>query len=170
MARHRRCRRWTTRRRPPPPPTACAYLTGLIARKQAELAAGSLSDDLVSALVAVHDEDEAVSEAERRLSDDELLAMIFLLILAGLELRTAVAGLMAAVGPGSADPDALRVARAGVERARAAFSAALDAAEGKPKRASPEPSLRVEPVRQVAARARHSINGGRTAAHSGLPL
>jgi hypothetical protein len=60
-------------------------------------------------------------------------------------LRTAIASLMAAIdaeaGLGSTDADALRVARADVERARAAFSAALDAAEGKPKPASPEPSM-----------------------------
>jgi hypothetical protein len=40
----------------------------------------------------------------------------------------------------SADPDALRAARADVERARTELSAALDAAEGKPKPATPEPS------------------------------
>jgi len=61
------------------------------------------------------------------------------------ELRTALAGLMEAVdgeaGLTSADPDALRAARADVERARTGFSAALDAAEGKPKPATPEPSL-----------------------------
>jgi hypothetical protein len=61
------------------------------------------------------------------------------------DLRTAIAGLVASVdaeaGLRSADPDALRAARADVERARTAFSAALDAAEGRPRPASPEPSL-----------------------------
>ena len=59
------------------------------------------------------------------------------------ELRTAMAGLMSAVdgeaGLTSTDPDALRAARADVERARSGFTAALDAAEGKPQPATPEP-------------------------------
>lgn len=58
------------------------------------------------------------------------------------ELRSAISGLMGAVdaeaGLTSTDPDALRAARADVERTRSDFSAALDAAEGRPKPASPE--------------------------------
>jgi pikromycin synthase len=64
------------------------YLVELIARKQAERAAGTAQDDLLSDLVAVHDEDDSLPEAERRLSDDELLAMVFLLVLGGLETVT----------------------------------------------------------------------------------
>ena len=60
------------------------------------------------------------------------------------QLRTATAGLTSAVdaeaGLTSEDPDALRAARADVERARSGFSAALDAAEGKPQPAAPEPT------------------------------
>jgi hypothetical protein len=56
------------------------------------------------------------------------------------DLRAAIAGLMAAVdaeaGLTATGPDALRSARAAVERARAAFSAALAAAEGAPKPAA----------------------------------
>jgi hypothetical protein len=59
-------------------------------------------------------------------------------------LRSATAGLMSAVdgeaGLTSEDPEALRAARADVERARSEFSAALDAAEGKPQPAAPEPT------------------------------
>ena len=69
-----------------------AYLARLIARRQAELAAGTTSDDLLGALVAVHDEDAGLTEAERRLSDDELLAMVFLLILGALETVTDLIG------------------------------------------------------------------------------
>jgi cytochrome P450 len=68
------------------------YLAMLIARKQAELASGTASDDLLSALVAVHDEDAGLTEAERRLSGDELLAMVFLLILGALETVTDLIG------------------------------------------------------------------------------
>jgi hypothetical protein len=60
------------------------------------------------------------------------------------ELRSAIAGLTAAVdaeaGLSSADPEELRAARAGVERARSAFAAALDAAEGTPRPVTPEAS------------------------------
>jgi hypothetical protein len=56
------------------------------------------------------------------------------------ELRTAIAGLLRAVdaeaGLTSQDPDALRAARAEVERARSALSDALDTAEGK----TPQPA------------------------------
>jgi cytochrome P450 len=69
-----------------------AYLATLIAGKQAELAAGAASDDLLSALVAAHDEDAGLTDAERRLSDDELLAMAFLLILGALETVTDLIG------------------------------------------------------------------------------
>jgi hypothetical protein len=59
------------------------------------------------------------------------------------ELREAIAGLLRAVDAEAAltsmGSDELRAARAEVERARSRFSAALDAAEGRPKPASPEP-------------------------------
>jgi hypothetical protein len=62
------------------------------------------------------------------------------------ELRSAMAGLMGAIdgeaGLTSTDPEALRAARAEVERARSVFAAALDAAEGTPRPASPEPATR----------------------------
>jgi hypothetical protein len=66
-----------------------------------------------------------------------------------VELRESIAGLTGAVdveaGLTSTDSDALRTARAGVERARLRFSAALDAAEGRPAPASPEPSTPAVP-------------------------
>jgi hypothetical protein len=59
------------------------------------------------------------------------------------ELRDAIAGLLRAVDAEAAltsmASEELRTARAEVERARSRFAAALDAAEGKPKPASPEP-------------------------------
>jgi LPXTG-motif cell wall-anchored protein len=59
------------------------------------------------------------------------------------ELREAIAGVMSSVDAEAAltsmAPDELRAARADVERARSRFSAALDAAEGKPTPVSPEP-------------------------------
>jgi hypothetical protein len=59
------------------------------------------------------------------------------------ELREAIAGLLGAVDTEAAltsmASEELRAARADVERARTRFAAALDAAEGKPTPASPEP-------------------------------
>jgi hypothetical protein len=59
------------------------------------------------------------------------------------ELREAIAGLLGAVDAEAAltsmASEELRTARADVERARSRFSAALDAAEGRPAPASPEP-------------------------------
>jgi hypothetical protein len=56
-------------------------------------------------------------------------------------LRKAIGGLISAVdaevGLASTHPDALRAARADVERARSEFSLALNAAEGNPRRADP---------------------------------
>jgi hypothetical protein len=83
--------------------------------------------------------DQQLYSLARRAPDEARAASI-------RELRTAIAGLMVAVdaeaGLTSTDPDALRAARAGVEGARAALSSALDAAEGTPRPASPEPSMR----------------------------
>jgi len=65
------------------------------------------------------------------------------------ELREAIAGLMAAVdaeaGLASEDSAELRAARADVERTRLRFSAALDAAEGRPNPVSPEPPTPARP-------------------------
>ena len=61
-------------------------------------------------------------------------------------LRPAIAGLIAAIDAEASlettDPDERRAARAGVERARSEFAAALDVSEEKPQPAAPEPAPR----------------------------
>jgi hypothetical protein len=80
--------------------------------------------------------DQQLYAVARRAPDETTAASV-------AELREAIAGLLVAVDAESAltslDSEGLRSARADVERARSRFSAALDAAEGKPSPASPEP-------------------------------
>jgi cytochrome P450 len=61
------------------------YLGRLVGEKRRQAAAGQATADLASALVAVHDEGQ-------RLDDDELVSMIFLLLIAGFETTVDLIG------------------------------------------------------------------------------
>jgi cytochrome P450 len=61
------------------------YLGRLVGDKRRQAVTGTASADLTSALVAVRDEDQ-------RLDDDELVSMIFLLLIAGFETTVDLIG------------------------------------------------------------------------------
>jgi cytochrome P450 len=61
------------------------FLSSLIARRSRELAGGTDAGDLLSALVAIRDEGRGQADDAARLTDEELLSMAFLLLIAGLE-------------------------------------------------------------------------------------